>query len=76
MKIVLLLNNGVPKAKDSENESTPLLEHLEEDSKQHLIFMDDGALNPRIQVFHNDGIYHFFWNKWNWRRSILKTLAC
>ena len=36
-------------------EFTPLLEHLEVDSKQDMIFMVDGALNPRIQVFDNDG---------------------
>jgi DNA-binding beta-propeller fold protein YncE len=36
-------------------EFTPLLEHLEVDSKQDMIFMVDGALNPRIQVFDTNG---------------------
>jgi DNA-binding beta-propeller fold protein YncE len=36
-------------------EFTPLLEHLEVDSKRDMIFMVDGALNPRIQVFNTDG---------------------
>lgn len=36
-------------------EFTPLLEHLEVDSKRDMIFMVDGALNPRIQVFDTDG---------------------
>ena len=36
-------------------EFTPLLEHLEVDSKQDRIFMVDGALNPRIQVFDTNG---------------------
>lgn len=34
---------------------TPLLEHLEVDSKRDLIFMVDGADNPRVQVFDTDG---------------------
>jgi len=36
-------------------EFTPLLEHLEVDSKRDMILMVDGALNPRIQVFDPDG---------------------
>ena len=36
-------------------EFTPLLEHLEVNSKQDMIFMVDGALNPRIQVFDTNG---------------------
>lgn len=38
-------------------EFTPLLEHLEVDSKQDRIFMVDGALNPRIQVFDTNGTF-------------------
>src|ERR671925_1689657 len=41
-------------------EFTPLLEHLDVDSKQDMIFMVDGALNPRIQVFDNDGNFTTF----------------
>ena len=36
-------------------EFTPLLEHLEVDSKRDMIFMVDGALNPRIQIFDTEG---------------------
>ena len=32
-----------------------MLEHLEVDNKQDMIYMVDGALNPRIQVFDTDG---------------------
>ena len=34
---------------------TPFLEHLEIYNKQDMIYMVDGALNPRIQVFDTDG---------------------
>jgi len=33
----------------------PFLEHLEIYNKQDMIYMVDGALNPRIQVFDTDG---------------------
>lgn len=36
-------------------EFTPLLEHLEVDSNSNLLYMVDGALNPRIQVFDTSG---------------------
>ena len=36
-------------------EFTCFLEHSEVDSKKEMIFMVDGALHPRIQVFDTDG---------------------
>jgi DNA-binding beta-propeller fold protein YncE len=36
-------------------EFTPLLEHLEVDSKTDMLFMVDGALNPRVQAFDTEG---------------------
>ena len=32
-----------------------MLEHLEVDSKTDMLFMVDGALNPRVQVFDTEG---------------------
>jgi hypothetical protein len=44
-------------------EFTPLLEHLEVDSKQDRIFMVDGALNPRIQVLIQMAILPPLWER-------------